>query len=104
MGEDIIALCGIFFIFGVIPVSVIWTHHRRKMLELQLRLRQDGDSGVRAALEALRQEVRMLKETTTEYDISFDNALQRMEQRVDNLERRGSLSKSEDVANLRVGS
>jgi hypothetical protein len=86
-----------------IPLSVIWTHHKRKVLELQLRLKQETDSGVRNSVEALREEVRSLRDTTMQYDLSFDNALQRMEQRVENLERNALAANAENQSQLRVG-
>jgi hypothetical protein len=90
------------FVFSV-PLSVIWTHHKRKVLELQLRLKQEGDAGVRAAVEAMREEMRALRDTTMQYDISFDNALQRMEQRVENLERNAQAASTDEIAHLRAG-
>lgn len=86
-GETMVALMGCVMVFSI-PLSVIWTTHRRKVLELQLRLRNQGDVNVNAQLEALRQEVRQLRETATQYDLAFDSALERMENRVEGLERR----------------
>src|SRR5260221_642919 len=86
-----------------IPLSIIWTHHKRKVLELQLRLRNEGGSSVHMEVEALRQEVRNLRETTMQYDLSFDTALQRMEQRVESLERRAITGETGSVAELRSG-
>lgn len=103
MEDAIIAIFGMASVFGI-PLSLIWTYHRRKVLELQLRMKQEGDAGLRASVEALREEVRQLKDTTLQYDLSFDNALQRMEQRVENLEQRAQTPQTEHVANLRVGS
>ena len=40
--------------------------------------------------EALRQEVRALRDTTMQYDLSFDAALERMESRVESIERAGT--------------
>jgi hypothetical protein len=84
-----------------IPLLAIWTSHRRKMLEMQLQLRNQGDNGVRAELEALRHEMHSLRDTSTQYDLSFDTALQRMEHRVENVERRVQSILAQDVA--RVG-
>ena len=80
----IIAVGGVFGI----PIVAILTSHRQKVLEMQMRMRNEGDAGVRASVEALRQEVQQLRDTTLQYDLSFDNALQRMDQRVEGLERR----------------
>src|SRR5438132_8565719 len=90
----------IFAVFSI-PIFAMWTHHRRKVLEMQLQLRNQNNSGSTSDLEALRQEVRALRDTTMQYDLSFDTALQRMEQRVEGIERRVATIQSDDV--LRVG-
>ena len=82
-GETLVTLC----VFAI-PLLAIWTSHRRKMVEMQLRLRQEGDGNTRLAVEALREEMRSLRETAMQYDLSFDSALQRMERRVEGLERK----------------
>jgi len=84
--EHMTGLIAVLCVFGI-PLTAIWTSHRRKMLELQLQLRGQGDNGLRAEIESLRQEVRSLRDTSMQYDLSFDTALQRMEQRVERMER-----------------
>jgi hypothetical protein len=86
MGE-FIGLVAVTLIFGS-PLLAVWTGHQRKMLELKLQLQNQGDVGLRAEVDALRQEVRALRDTSTQYDLSFDTALQRMEKRVEGVERR----------------
>src|SRR5438445_230617 len=85
MGE-FVGLVAVLCFFGI-PLSAIWGHNRRRMMELKLRLTQGNDSEVRASIEALRAEVRALRDTTMQYDISFDTALHQMERRVNGLER-----------------
>ena len=102
MEHDFIGLIAVLCVFGI-PLSAIWTHHRRKMLEMQLRLRNEGSSNVRTEVEALRQEVRALRDTTMQYDLSFDTALQRMEQRVEMIERRAISGETGSMAELRNG-
>ena len=99
MGE-IIGLVAVSLIFGI-PIVKIWTDHQRKVLEMKLKLNNQGDSGVRGELESLRLEVRSLRDTSMQYDLSFDTALQRMEHRVEGIERRVATIQSDDV--LRVG-
>ena len=99
--EHMIGLIAVLCVFGI-PLSAIWTSHKRKVLELQLQMRGQGDSSVHAEMEALRQEVRSLRDTSTQYDLSFDTALQRMDHRVEAIERRVATIQSDDV--LRVGS
>jgi hypothetical protein len=72
------------------------------VLEMQLKLRgQAGNTDSRGEIEALRQELRSLRDTTTQYDISFDTALQRMESRVEGVERQVRAIQSDEA--LRVG-
>jgi hypothetical protein len=94
-------LMAIVFVFSI-PMLAIWTHHKRKMMELQIKLRGQGDNlDSRPEIEALRQELRALRDTTTQYDLSFDTALQRMESRMEGVERQVKAIQSDDV--LRVG-
>jgi len=79
----------------------MWTHHRRKMMEMQLRIKEPNEVSSKSEIEALRQEIRMVRDTSTQYDLSFDTALQRMEHRVEGIERRVAAIQSEDV--MRVG-
>lgn len=71
-----------------IPFYAIWTYHRRKMEEIRARQQVDISAETRAALEALRQEIAELRDTTTQYDLSFDTALQRLEGRLAGVEQR----------------
>ena len=84
----------IFMVFGI-PMLVIITSHRRKMLEMKLKSMDRGDDSVRIAVEQLRSEVRSLRDTSTQYDLSFDNALQRIERRVETLETHAITSRHE---------
>lgn len=95
MPGEFIGLVSVVLIFGI-PIISIWTTHQRKMLEMKLQLQNKGDVGVRAELEALRQEVRSLRDTSMQYDLSFDSALQRMEQRVERIERGAHIQPAED--------
>ncbi len=100
-GEAIVSILGVIMTFSI-PLTLIGTYHHRKMMEIQLRLKNQGSEGVKTAVEELRQEMRQLRETTMQYDLSFDTALQRMEQRMDSLERR--VNQVESAPNeLRLG-
>jgi hypothetical protein len=100
---QIIGLTAVVLIFGI-PIIAIWTEHQRKVLEIKLKLTKKGDTGMIAELEALRQEVRSLRDTSMQYDLSFDTALQRMEQRVERLEGRGVItSQTDDQMRIGVG-
>ena len=103
----IIPIVAIICIFGLpmsIPLFNLWTKHQRDMLQLRLQLQQ-GNGNVHTEIEALRQEIQALRETSMQYDLSFDSALQRMEQRVARVENTSSFSPTirpeEAVLNLR---
>ena len=102
MGQ-LIGLVAVSLIFGI-PIVKIWTDHQRQVLELKLKLSSMGDNGLRSELEALRQEVRSLRDTSMQYDLSFDTALQRMEQRVERIEGRSGVTiQAEDQVRIGVG-
>ncbi len=102
MGE-LIGLVAVVLIFGS-PMIAIWTGHQRKMLEMRLQLQNQGDAGLRAEVEALRQEIRALRDTSMQYDLSFDTALQRLEKRVEGVERRGvGIATEANTINLGAG-
>jgi hypothetical protein len=71
---------------SIIPM-LIWTHHRRKMEELRLQGGKLMSEDIRTEFAALRGEIRDLRDTAMQYDLSFDTALQQMERRVNKLER-----------------
>lgn len=71
-----------------IPIVVIVTYHRRKMEELRMRHQVSIAEETRAAIEGIRKDVSALRDTTTEYDVSFDTALRRIESQVGHLEQR----------------
>src|SRR5581483_2586261 len=100
--EPLIPIIAIIGIFGI-PLSAIWTSHRRQVLEMQLRLQNQGDANVRAAIDDLRQEIKSLRDTTMQYDLSFDSALQRMERRVEALENRAVGVNADSANDLRIG-
>lgn len=82
---DIVGLAAVLCVFGI-PIIAIVTSHQRRMIELKLRLREAAGKSSTEDLAALREEVRQLRETATQYDLSFDAMLQRLEQRVERLE------------------
>ncbi|MCX6361202.1 MAG: hypothetical protein NT029_15455 [Armatimonadetes bacterium] len=72
-----------------VPIVAILTSHMRAVLELKLQHRMQGGSASEA-VEALRREMAELRDTSTRFDVSFDTALQRMEERMSTLEQRVS--------------
>lgn len=73
-------------LFGWIPIMVYFKHKIR--LEEVTAHRRAGNESTLQALQELRREVQDLRETTTRFDMSFDAALTRLEQRVDRVEQR----------------
>lgn len=94
MVPEFMAGVALFFLMifaGVIsiPLVAIMTYHRRKMAEIDARRGSGIAEAVRADIDGLRAEVRSLRDTSMQYDLSFDTSLQRLEQRVERIEREG---------------
>jgi len=86
---DLIGLVAVVLICGG-PMFALWTRYR---LEHE-RLRQEKSE---KAFEQLRQELAQVRETSTQYALSFEDALQRMERRLDSLEDRVNAIESVQV-------
>jgi len=85
---------------SIIPM-LIWTHHRRKMEELRMQRGRMMSEDIRAEFAAVRAEIRDLRDTSMQYDLSFDTAMQQMERRMNKLERTSYLeSESSTIHNL----
>jgi hypothetical protein len=84
-----------FFIFCLmfgglfigLPALAIWTHHRRKMEELKIQRQVAADRNVQTQLDTIRADIQSLRDTTLQYDLSFDTNLQQVERRLAALER-----------------
>lgn len=86
-GQTLVAVVGTVMVFGI-PISAIWTTHYRKLAEIKARQQGDVSAETRAQLSAIREEMAALRDTTTKFDMSFDAALSRLEQRVDRIDER----------------
>lgn len=71
---------------SIIPM-LIWTHHRRKMEEIRMQGTRIIAEDIRTEFATIRAEIRDLRDTSMQYDLSFDTALQQMERRVNKIER-----------------
>ena len=90
----------VLMLFGL-PFYAIWTYHKRKLEEIKARNRLSISEETRVAIEALRQEFNGLRDTTTQYDMSFDTALHRLESRIGTMERRiSSVEQEPTVAQI----
>ena len=88
-------------VFGL-PFYALWSHHKRKLEEIKARQRTNIDAETRAALDALRAEMAALRDTTTQYDVSFDTALRRLESRISHIEQKSLESQGREyVGQLR---
>lgn len=92
--------------FGVSGgVIMEFIKHRSRIAQLKLEAR--GQVAGAAAVEAVRQELRTemqaLRDTATQYDLSFDSALQRMERRIEGMERKIQEIEANRSVDLRAG-
>ena len=83
--HDLVPIIAILSVFGI-PISAIWLSHAQKMAKIKAERGTNLPPNVVAELTALREEVAHLRETTTRFDMSFDAALTRLEERVDTVE------------------
>lgn len=83
----------------------IYLSHVRKIAEIKARtgvvenqVRSANNTSVsndvRAELQALREEVAKLRDTSTKFDLSFDAGLTRLEERVSRVEKQNYASRS----------
>ncbi len=68
--------------------SILKSQERR--LELRLKLQKGQSSDVVKQLEALRAEIAALRDTTTQYDMTNDQIVQRLEERLSRIETRAA--------------
>ncbi len=93
--SDWVGLLVVFLIFGGggVLAKIVESINRSRVEIAQLRAQQKGSEGLgheiaslRDEMAALRQQVTDLRDTTTQYDLSIDTNLQRLERRVDQME------------------
>jgi hypothetical protein len=87
---------------AIIPM-LIWTHHRRKMEELRQKGGRIMAEDIRTEFATLRADIRDLRDTTMQYDLSFDTALQQMERRINKIERSGYAESEAPTRNVSLG-
>ncbi|MCX6361203.1 MAG: hypothetical protein NT029_15460 [Armatimonadetes bacterium] len=86
---DLVGLVAVMMTFGI-PMVAIITSHQRKLAEIQANRPTNQASASTSEIEALRRQIAELRDTTTNFDLSFDTALQRIEQRVTHLEQKST--------------
>ncbi len=91
---SIIVPCAVF----AIPLVAIITSHQRKLAEIKAKMGVGSNAAelneVKSELSTLRREVASLRDTTTTFDMSFDAAISRLEQRVDRIDETSSVPAS----------
>jgi hypothetical protein len=72
--EDIVGLALIMCIVGpvlFVPITAMVLKHRKEMLQIELERRRLSNQEIVAQIEALRQELAQLRDTSTQYDMSL---------------------------------
>jgi hypothetical protein len=84
-------------VLGAVVIAIVaMALNYMKQMERIKRQPVVEDASVSEALEAIRTELADLRNTSTQYDVSFDTALQRIESRVAAVEQRtGRLEQQE---------
>ena len=95
------ALVVMFFLIfgGGAMVTKLWESYNKTRLEMA-RIRAESNYAtptnrreieeLRSEMEHLRKDLQSLRDTSMQYDLSFDSALSRMESRIANVENRTS--------------
>lgn len=81
--EFIIACVGISTVGSVLNSYI---RYRQKVAELRLKSGSKSGQDSLVEMRALRNQMMELRDTTSEYNLSFDTALQRLESRITQLE------------------
>jgi hypothetical protein len=64
----------------------IFLSHQRELAKIKAQTQNNVSESVRAELDEMRRQMTDLRDTTTKFDISFDAAISRLEDRVDRVE------------------
>lgn len=95
-------LAGSSLIIGVVSIA---TKAWQRVVATQTQA-QHGNQELADEIKGLRREVAQLRDTTTRYDLAFDTALQRMDSRVEHMEKKSMAAQSSEgeVVTVRIGS
>ena len=74
-------------LFALLPMYGLYTYHKRQMEKLRLQRDNLLSQHIANEFAAVREEIKALRDTSMQYDLSFDTALHQMERRVNGLER-----------------
>ena len=81
---------------GSIIHAIIWTKHRQKIAEMKLKNSGSLPVELKTELASMRSDIHQLRDTTMQYDLSFDTALQQMDRRLGNIEAKKSYVEAEN--------
>lgn len=95
-------LAGSSLIIGVVSIA---TKAWQRVVATQTQGSR-GNQELAEEIKSLRKEVAQLRDTTTRYDLAFDTALQRLDSRVEHMEKKSieAQSSESDVVTVRIGS
>ncbi|HSV75297.1 MAG TPA: hypothetical protein VLH79_16195 [Chthonomonadales bacterium] len=91
----------VLMIFGI-GFLAVWTEHLQKMAQMRATGGSRESSELGRQIADLREELSRLRETATQYDLSFDQTLQRLEQRIAAIERHPAAMVGQDVDTVQV--
>lgn len=102
-------ILGVIFI-GIVAIIGVSAWHKQELEKIRMRKGNEGtvqlSDELRAELNALKEQVLALRDTTTKFDLSFDAALDNMEERMKRVEERQlaqSYQTSDDTQKLTLG-
>ena len=98
MHDGLDAAVAMFSLFGGTSL-IIWTSVQAKIarIKAEAQARQQstplpGDNAILAEMKAMRQQMEQMQSTSHQFDISFDAALSRLEERVSRVETRAAIA------------
>lgn len=99
---ELIPISAIVLGIGAGIVKTI-TNSQEKRLEMRLRLQQGQSDAVTQQIAALRAEIAALRDTSTQFDVSLEQSVQRLEDRLSRLETKSTTTPAHDEPTQRVG-
>ena len=102
---ECIPICAIVLGIGAGIIKTI-TNSQERRLEMRLRLQQGQSSAVGEQIALLRQEIAALRDTSTQFDVSLEQTVQRLEDRLGRLETKSaaqSITTAPEEVTQRVG-
>lgn len=98
--DELAILAIIVLIFGRPMVNTI-TRNQRKMLKMRLAARQPAvDTTWKQEAERLQRELNSVRETSTNYALSLEATISRLERRLEHVEMRSVSSMSDDKVRI----